>query len=307
MNLWSMDENGKALRQHTKHEGWDIASPSLQDGRIVYQLGADLHLFDIASGKDTKLDIFLPSDFDQLRERWVKSPQEFLTSAVLSPDGNSLVLTSRGRAFVAPAKSRQGRLVDATGPQAARIRYATLLPDKKNLLALSTASGEVEIWKFPANGLGPGERLTTDGKVLRWDVHPSPDGKYALHSDKDNRLWLLEIASKAQKLVVSAKYGSDSSSSFGDIAWSPDSRWAAFVMTAPNEMSQIFLYSVETGTLTAATTPRYNSGDPAWSSDGKWLYFLSDRALRSLVPSPWGSRQPDPYFDQELEGLPSSR
>ena len=129
MNLWSMDEGGKNLRQHTRHEGWDVASPSLQEGRIVYQLGADLHLFDTAAGKDRKLEIFLPSDFDQLRERWVKAPQEYLTSADLSPDGSRLVLTARGRAFVVPVK--QGRLVDATGPRQARIRYATLLPDKK--------------------------------------------------------------------------------------------------------------------------------------------------------------------------------
>src|SRR5262249_42169685 len=38
MNLWSMDENGKAIRQHTHHQSWDIQSPSLSDGRIVYQL-----------------------------------------------------------------------------------------------------------------------------------------------------------------------------------------------------------------------------------------------------------------------------
>ncbi|HEY1121468.1 MAG TPA: S41 family peptidase, partial [Haloferula sp.] len=35
---------------------------------------------------------------------------------------------------------------------------------------------------------------------------------------------------------------------------------------------------------------------PAWSLDGKWLYFLSDRELNSLVKSPWGPRQPEPYF-----------
>ena len=37
MNLWSMDESGKNLRQHTKHQGWDIQDASLSQGRIVYQ------------------------------------------------------------------------------------------------------------------------------------------------------------------------------------------------------------------------------------------------------------------------------
>lgn len=298
MNIWSMDENGKGLKQHTRHEGWDVATPYLNAGRIVYQLGADLHLLEIASGKETKLDILLPSDFDQMRERWVKNPMEFQTSVVLSPDGSQLVLTARGRAFVAPVKAGQGRLVDATGPKPARIRYATLMPDKKQVLALSTESGEVEIWKLPANGLGPGERLTTDGKVLRWNIFPSPDGKLAVHADKNNQLWLLDLATKSQKLLAASKYGGNSFPVFGDIRWSPDSKWFTYVLAGANDLDQIWIYSVDSGAATAVTTDRYNSQSPAWSADGKFLYFISDRALRSSVFSPWGTRQPDPYFDR---------
>ena len=33
----------------------------------------------------------------------------------------------------------------------------------------------------------------------------------------------------------------------------------------------------------------------------KWLYFLSDRHFVSVVPSPWGSRQPEPFFDKQTE------
>ncbi len=302
MNLWSMDEGGKNLKQLTKHEGWDIASPSMHEGRIVYQLGSDLHVFDAGTGKDAKIEIFLPSDFDQLRERWVKNPMEYLTSATLSPDGNSLVLTSRGRAFLVPVKSKQGRLVDATGPKAARIRYATLLPDKKNLLTLSTESGEVEIWKLPANGLTAGERLTTDGKVLRWNVFPSPDGKWAVHQDKENQMWLLDLATKAQKkLATDLNATGNSSPAFDDLSWSPDSKWLAYTASAKNTNAVIYIYGVDSGNAVAVTTDRYNSANPAWSSDGKFLYFLSDRALRSAVMSPWGSRAPDPFFDKTMK------
>lgn len=299
MNLWSMDENGKGLRQHTRHAGWDVSTLYLNDGRIVYQLGADIHLYDIGSSKDARIEIVLPSDFDQLRERWVKTPLDYLTSAALSPDGTRLVLTARGRAFVVPVK--QGRLVDATGPKPARIRFATLLPDKKNLLALSTESGEIEIWKLPANGVGAGERLTTDGKVLRWQVNISPDGKWAVHSDKDNQLWLLEIASQTQRKIASTVYGGNSSPVFSSIAWSPDSKWFSYETPAANEFDQIFLCSVESGKPAALTTDRYNSGNASWSADGKYVYFLSDRSLRSIVFSPWGSRQPDPFFDRSMK------
>jgi tricorn protease len=299
MNLWSMDENGKNLKEHTHHQGWDADTPSLSEGRIVYKLGADLRIYDIASNTDKAIPIALTSDFDHLRERWVKQPNEYGTSAHISQEGDRLVLTSRGKVFVAPA--RQGRLVEATERKPARIRDARLTADGKSLIALSTESGEVEVWSLPANGVGDGTRLTTDGKVLRWEAIPSPDGKWIAHQDKDNQLWLLETATGTQKKILTADVKGNSSPAFAYVRWSPDSRWLTFSMDAPNEFSRLYLYGVESGTLTPLTTDRYNSVSACWSTDGKWIYFLSDRALKSVVGSPWGPRQPDPYFDRTVK------
>ena len=190
MNLWSMDENGKTLRQHTRHQGFDIKSAALSEGRIVYQHGADLRLFTIASGVDKLVPIEVPSDFDNLREHWVKNPMEYLTALHLSPDGNNVVLSARGRVFVAPVK--QGRFVDVSEHKPGRFRNARLTADGKNVILLSSESGEVEVWKYPANGAGAGEQLTHGGKVLRWEAIPSPDGKWIAHQDKDQQLWLLD-------------------------------------------------------------------------------------------------------------------
>ena len=107
-------------------------------------MGADLRLYEIASGVDRAIPICLASDFDHLRERWTKNPHDYTTSVHLSPDGSSVVLTSRGRAFVAPLK---GRFVDVSAHKPGRYREAWFLPDGKNLLLLSTESGEVEFWK----------------------------------------------------------------------------------------------------------------------------------------------------------------
>jgi tricorn protease len=37
MNLWSMDENGKGLKQLTRNQGFDIKNASRSNGRIVDQ------------------------------------------------------------------------------------------------------------------------------------------------------------------------------------------------------------------------------------------------------------------------------
>ncbi|HEY7215580.1 MAG TPA: PDZ domain-containing protein, partial [Thermoanaerobaculia bacterium] len=289
MNLWSMDEQGHDLRQHTFHRGWDVASPDLSEGRIVYQLGADLRIFDVAANQDAPLSVRLVSDFDQMRETWVKKPMDFLTAAELSPEGDRVVLTARGQVFVAPVKKE--RIVEVTRKPGVRYREARFLPDGKSVVALSDESGEVEIWKFPANGVGNAEQLTTDGKVLRWEAVPSPDGRWIAHYDKDQQLWLLDARTRKQTRIAASTAGE-----FQDLAWSPDSHWLAWSVPGPNTFNRIFLYRVETGATVPLTTDRYNNWSPAWSRDGKWIYFLSDRSLKTLVQSPWGPRQPDPFL-----------
>jgi tricorn protease len=299
MNLWSMNDAGKDLKQLTKHQGWDIHDPSLGGGRVVYQLGANLRVFDITSGTDKEIPIELPSDFDHLREHWIKNPIEFTSAAHVSPDGSSVALTSRGRVFVAPVK--QGRLVDVSEHKPGRYRDARFFPDGKSLLVLSSESGEVELWKVPANGVGKEEQLTTGAKALRWEGIPSPDGKWIAHQDKNNQLLLFDTATKTEKRIGLAITTGNSNPQFSDVAWAPDSRWLTFSTDGDNDFARIQLYSLDTGATTPITTDRYNSGSAVWSADGKWLYFLSDRSLHSLVQSPWGSRQPDPYFNKTFK------
>ncbi|HXW54192.1 MAG TPA: S41 family peptidase [Candidatus Cybelea sp.] len=294
MNIYSMDEHGHTVRQHTHHRGFDVRSASLSDGRIAYQCGADLWLLDLSSGKDAVIPITLVSDFDQLRDHWVNKPLEYLTQAHIAPDGSAAVFTARGEVFTLPSVS--GRIVKVAGNSGVRYREARYMPDGKSIVALSTETGETEFWKFPASGIGAAEQLTQDAKVLRWEGVPSPDGHWLAYHDKDHELWLYDMRTKQTKPVAKSMVDD-----FVDLSWSPDSQWLAYVEAASNTFSQIKVLNTTTGAIEALTSDRYNSQNPAWSADGKWIYFLSDRMLRSTVRSPWGARQPDPNFDRSIK------
>jgi len=294
MNLWSMDGSGRDLRQHTRHAGWDVAAPSLGDGRIAYQCGADVWIYDIAKDEDKAVPIRLASDLDQTRDRWVKAPIDFLTSAHLAPDGKRVALTAYGKVFVAPVGP--GRFVEAGRTPGVRYRDAKFLADGKSILSLSTETGETEFVTLPASGVGDGARLTGDGKVLRWDGVPSPDGAWIAHHDKDRELYLLEVATKRSK-----KIDTSANDDFSDLAFSPDGRFLVYGRVADNTFKQLILYDREHGTATPLTTDRYDSYAPAFSPDGRFLNFLSDRVFDSLVAGPWGSRQPEPYFDRQAK------
>jgi tricorn protease len=291
MNIWSMSPDGAGVLQHTRHTEWDVKDPAMSGGRIVYQLGADLRLLDLASGDDAAIPIRLDTDLDQAREKWITKPWDWLTAAHLSPDGARVALTARGRVFVAPAGD--GRLVEVTRDASVRFRDARFNHDGSSLLALSDESGEVEFWSLPANGIGGRRQVTSGGTVLRFEGVPSPDGKRLAHHDKDQALWMTTLDDGGTIRVDECPQ-----EVLSNLAWSPDSRWLAYVFTAANFQRQVRLYDVESGRILEATTDRYESAFPAWAPDGKRLYFLSDRQLQSLVRNPWGPRQPDPYYDK---------
>jgi tricorn protease len=290
MNVWSMSPDGSDRKQLTRHTEWDIKNASLSNGQIVYSQGADLRVYYIASGQDRALRFTLSSDFDQQRDRWIKKPIEYLTSAHLSENGDRVALTARGQVFVAPVKS--GRFVEVTRNPAVRYRNARFF-GKTNLVALSDASGELEFAKLPANGIGGVEALTTNGTVFRYDGLPSPNQKWIAHADKDYKLWIWDVQERREILV-----GTSNESPYGDMDWSPDGEWLAYVHPADNTFNTIQLFRPRDGARASVTSERVDSYSPAWSPDGKWLYFLSDRELRSLVSSPWGQRQPEPFYDQ---------
>jgi tricorn protease len=295
VNLWSMNASGKDQKQHTKHKDWDIRGAAYSPGKIVYQLGADLYSHDLANGTDRKISLALASDFEHQRTRWIKTPWDYVTDLSLSPNGDRVAITARGQVFVTPAGA--GRRVEITRPQAGsihRARNAKFMPDGKAIVALHDGSGEVELTRFPANGVGEAKQLTVKAPVLRRDFFPSPDGKWIAHHDKDLRLYLHNTATGQDRHVDTSLLDS-----FDDFAWSPDSRWLVYSRSAENQFDQLWLMEAATGTKTLLTSDRYHSKSPVFSVDGKWLFFVSARNLQSSVTSPWGQRNPEPYFDRQ--------
>ncbi|AMC34369.1 S41 family peptidase [Janthinobacterium sp. B9-8] len=293
-NLYTTSHGGGMLAL-TAHKDWEVRNPSLGDGKIVYQLGADLRVLDLAAKQDQLLKIDLLSDFDQQRQRQIKSPLDNLTHMQLAAKEERTLFTARGRLTIAGLGLQ--RRVDLPVPDGARASEAVFSHDDKSVYALVDTTGENEIWQFAANGSGKGERLTQDGGVHRWAIYPSPDGKWLAHSDKRGRLWLLDLQSKSNGVIDDASVlGIDRHDA---VVWSPDSKTLAIVRPNSNQQrEQIGLYSLETKRLAFVSSDRYESASPVFSADGRWLYFISNRNFQVSNRSPWGDRNMGPVFDK---------
>jgi tricorn protease len=288
MNLWSMNGDGKDLKQQTFSSGWDLQTPSIYGSEIVYQKGADIWLYDIGNGQEKVLDINLLSDFDQRKPKWVKGQQEGISYSALSPNGNYVAIVSRGRVFVSPAKS--DRWVEINPKSGIRAKNVQFINDK-SLAVLSDQDGEFEVWKMDADGSSAPVEVTKNSKTTISQFTVSPDGKFVAYSDKNEVLRIAATATGDVKFTYDGTYGG-----IYELSWSPNSRFLNVSESIENTDIQIKVVDARDMKMMPVTSDRVNSYNAGWTTDNKWLYFVSERNLVSLVGSPWGPRQPEPYF-----------
>jgi tricorn protease len=293
-NIWSMSLDASNFKQHTEYKDWQVRSASLNNQRIIYQLGADLKLLDLKTEKSRLLEFDLTSDFPNLREKWLNKPLTYLTSISQAGELDKVVITARGQ--VAVASIDGSRLTNvATNPKS-RTRNAVLSNDGKWVYAINDASGELEIWRFAADGRKSPKQMTKGGKIFKWNINLSPDGKWIANDDKNGDLWLLNTKTNKNIKILSHNMAD---SPYQNVTWSSDSRLLAVTRSHKNDSrSRISLIDIGDMNHRVLTTDKYNSSSPAFSPDGKWLYFLSDREFNAFPNSPWGDRNMGPTFDR---------
>ena len=296
--LWSMAAEGSDFRKHVQHDGWDIRAARSDGARIVYQLGADVRVFDPSTGDDRSVPLTLLSDFEQRRERWLENPVRFIEDVRLSPKGDRVAVTVRGRVAVAgPGPKRR---VEVASPAEHRARGAVPSHDGRVVYAISNTDGRPEIWRYAADGRSEAKQLTRGGAFHRWALYPSPDGRHIAHTDKSGALNLLSLDSGRDVRIDRSAWTSDDP--YGSIAWSRDGKALAFARPdSRGDREQIFIHRIGDARPTAVTSPRYVSYAPSFSPDGQWLYFLSERSFTAWPPGPWGDRNTGPGFDRRAK------
>ena len=129
---------------------------------------------------------------------------------------------------------------------------------------VSDATGEDEIYVVAQDGSGPPIQITTGGETYKYQIYWSPDSRKLLWSDRRQRLRYVDIQTKVVKDVTQAKAGE-----IREYAWSPDSKWVAYVFPEEETMNKVYLYSLEDEKTIEVTDGWTRSSQPAFGSDGR--------------------------------------
>jgi tricorn protease len=279
LNLYSMRLDGSDVVQHTHSTTWDVRWPSADEaaGKIVYELGGELVIFDVASGRSTPISIFVPDDGLYKRPSRV-SAAGLIESAGLSPKGERALFVARGDVFTAPIE--KGPTRNLTHSSGAHDKWASWSPDGKQIAFLSDRTGEEELYTVAQDGTGEPRQITSDGHVMRYQPLWSPDGKRIALSDKDGKLFVVTLADKSIVEVADDPRGQ-----IFDYVWSPHGGHLAFSIAGESGFRSLRIWSVADGRTRGVTDETFNAFGPAWDPAGNYLYYLSDRSLAPQIGS----------------------
>lgn len=281
LNLFVHHPASGETSQVTDSTVWDVRWPAAgPDGQIVYEQNGQLQLLDTRSGETRALAITVPSDLLAARASR-REVGDLVEDFALSPKGERALVVARGDVFSVPIEHGAAR--NLTTSSGAHDKWARWSPDGSRVAYVSDADGEDEIWLIDAGG-GEPVQLTDGGDMFRYSPEWSPDGSQIAFSDKAGRLWVVDVASRASRVVADDPVGL-----LTDFSWAPDGRHLAMTLTDESGFGSIWVWSAGTrggdGELRRVTEDLFNEFNPVWDPAGDYLYYVADREFAPQIGS----------------------
>jgi len=293
-NIYAYDIGSKEIRPLTRFTDFPVLNMSGRDGKLIFEQGGYLHVYDLAAGNEKKLTIGIAADLLELRPRYA-SGARYIRNASISPSGSRVAFDFRGDIVTVPAE--KGDYRNLTQTTAAHETSPAWSPDGKSIAYFSDASGENQLMIQAEDGKGPVKTIKLTGAgfyaYLKW----SPDSKKLSFVDNSRSLYILDIAKgESRKIDADEVY---TPGVYRDIAsdWSFDSRWIAYTKVMGTQFKRVFLYSVSEQKSYAVTDGLSDADEPKFDPKGKYLYFFASTDAGPVLN----------WFDQSSEDMRQTR
>jgi tricorn protease len=269
--LFEYDVKSKKVAQVVKNDGLDIKSASAGPDAIAYDQFGEIKLYDLKSGKSSKVNVTINADLASIRPHFEKVTGR-ITNFALSPTGARAVFEARGEIISVPADKGNAR--NLTNSSGAADRDPAWSPDGKWIAYFSDQSGEYALHLSPQSGMGEVKKISL-GNPSSYFYSPawSPDSKKIAFTDKRLNLWYVDIEKGTPVKVATNTY--ENPFRVMDPSWSPDSKWIAYTRQLKNRFCAVFAHSIETGQSTQITDGLSDARYASFDKNGKYLYFTA--------------------------------
>ncbi|HEX8091771.1 MAG TPA: PDZ domain-containing protein, partial [Blastocatellia bacterium] len=288
-SLFAYDPATKKVTQLIQNSGLDIKSASAGPGVIAYEQFGTIHLYDIKSSKEQKLDIRVEGDMPSIRPRFEKVASR-ISNVALSPTGARAVFEARGEIVSVPAEKGDARNITNTTGVAER--DPAWSPNGKWIAYFSDESGEYALHLRDQSGMGEVRKISL-GNPSSFFYSPawSPDSKKIAYRDKRQNVWYVDLDKGTPVKIDTSPYGVFDPIS--NPAWSPDSRWITYSRLLKNRLSAVFVYSVEMGKAHQVTDGMSDARFAAFDKGGKYIYFMASTNVGPTIG--WGDMSAFPH------------
>ncbi len=257
LNLYSYDPKTKSTTQLTHSTKWDLRWPSTDHkNRIVYEMDGELNIFDIATGKSSKLSIDVPTEALAMRPSRISAAGQ-IEWASLSPKGERALLVARGDVFTAPIE--KGATRNLTNSSNAHDKFAQWSPDGAKIAFVSDMDGEDELYLINQDGSGKPEELTHGFHAMLYQPSWAPDGKRIAFGDKDGKLYVLTLDDRKVTQIAQNPRGR-----IPEYPWSEDGGHLAYTMDNSVGFTSVYVWSVADGQSHRVSDELYDCDHPAW-------------------------------------------
>ncbi|MFW6175597.1 MAG: S41 family peptidase, partial [Acidobacteriota bacterium] len=278
LNLYAYDTASGETEQLTDSTRWDVRWPSDDgEGRIVYELGGELEILDVATGESRRLAIRVPTDALPTRPTQ-KEVADQIEGFRLSPKGERALFVARGDVFTVPIE--KGPVRNLTTSSGAHDKWAAWSPDGSRIAFISDLSGEEQLYVVAQDGSGEPQLLADGFEGMLYSPLWSPDSSKIALSDKEGRLFVVTVEDGSVQQVADADAGF-----ILDHTWAPGSGHLAFTLPDANGFNSVYVWSASDGETRRVTGEAFNEYSPSWDPGGKYLYYVGDRSFAPQIGS----------------------
>ena len=269
-NIWTKPLSGSA-RQITKFKDGRVLWPNISyDGRsIVFEHDFNIWLLDTDSGQAKQVSITrrgAPAGPGVEHLTFTNQIQE----AALAPDGKKVAFVVHGEVFAASAKDG-GDAARITHTEAPELEVAWS-PDSRKLVYVSTRSGSANIYLYDFTSNSETRLTSTESS----DALPvfAPDGKSIAFERSGRELRVFDVESKQERLLATGYLGRPPLNASRPFAWSPDSRWLAYITLGNKSFRNIQVVAAAGGESRQISFLANSFSDSvSWSPDGTYILF----------------------------------